>query len=42
MTLGGEWVVRGALAIIEIVGVSESLIGLTVVTIGTSAPELAA
>jgi cation:H+ antiporter len=42
LTLGGECVVRGALAIIEIVGVSESLIGLTVVAIGTSAPELAA
>jgi cation:H+ antiporter len=41
LTLGGEWVVGGALEIIEIVGVSESLIGLTVVAIGTSAPEFA-
>jgi len=40
--LGGEWVVRGALAIIQSLGVSESLVGLTVVALGTSAPELAA
>lgn len=31
----------GALAIIESVGVSESFVGLTVVALGTSAPELA-
>jgi cation:H+ antiporter len=42
LALGGEWVVRGALAIIESIGVSESLVGLTVVALGTSAPELAA
>jgi cation:H+ antiporter len=42
LCLGGEWVVRGALALIADLGVSESLVGLTVVAIGTSAPELAA
>jgi len=42
LCLGGEWVVRGALAMIADLGVSESLVGLTVVAIGTSAPELAA
>ena len=42
LCLGGEWVVRGALAMIADLGVSESLVGLTVVAIGTSTPELAA
>ena len=41
LALGGEWVVRGALAIVENAGVSESLVGLTVLALGTSAPELA-
>ena len=35
-------VVRGALGIVESLGVSESLVGLTVVALGTSSPELAA
>ena len=42
LAVGGEWVVSGALAIVEDMGVSESLVGLTVVALGTSAPELAA
>jgi cation:H+ antiporter len=42
LALGGEWVVGGALEIVGRFGVSESFIGLTVVAIGTSAPELAA
>jgi len=42
LTLGGEWVVRGALSIVATLGVSESLVGLTIVAIGTSTPELAA
>ena len=42
MALGGDWVVRGALEMVADIGVSESLVGLTVVALGTSAPELAA
>ena len=42
LALGGEWVVRGALEIVASLGVSESLVGLTVVAVGTSLPELAA
>ena len=42
LALGGEMVVRGALGIVESLGVSESLVGLTVVALGTSSPELAA
>ncbi len=42
LALGGEFVVRGALSIAEVAGVSESFVGLTIVAMGTSAPELAA
>ncbi|MER2996962.1 calcium/sodium antiporter [Pontibacter populi] len=38
--LGGKWVVDGAVSIATAVGLSESFIGLTVVAIGTSLPEL--
>jgi cation:H+ antiporter len=41
LVLGGKWIVDGAVAIAEIFNVSQSLIGLTVVAIGTSLPELA-
>lgn len=37
---GGEALVRGAVALAKRVGLSELLIGLTVVALGTSAPEL--
>ena len=37
---GGELVVRGAVSLATSVGVSEKLIGLTIVAIGTSLPEL--
>jgi cation:H+ antiporter len=37
---GGEWVVEGAVKLASILGMSESVIGLTVVAIGTSLPEL--
>ena len=37
---GGKWIVDGAILIAQTVGLSESFIGLTVVAIGTSLPEL--
>ena len=37
---GGQWVVEGAIDLAGIFGMSESFIGLTVVAIGTSLPEL--
>jgi len=40
LALGGKWVVDGALGLSEQLGVSESFVGLTVVAIGTSVPEL--
>jgi len=39
---GGDWVVRGAVGIATTFGVSDALIGLTVVAVGTSTPELIA
>lgn len=41
LTLGGQWIVDGAIKIASRFGMSESLIGLTIVAIGTSLPELA-
>ena len=41
LVLGGNWIVNGAVTIASQFGVSEYLIGLTVVAIGTSLPELA-
>ncbi|KKP59017.1 MAG: Na+/Ca+ antiporter, CaCA family [Candidatus Moranbacteria bacterium GW2011_GWF1_34_10] len=41
LVLGGKWIVDGATQIAQLLGVSQSLIGLTVVAIGTSLPELA-
>jgi len=41
LTLGGKWIVDGAIVITQNLGMSESLIGLTVVAVGTSLPELA-
>mgnify|MGYP005749862833 FL=1 len=38
--LGGKWVVDGAVSMAQSLGFSESFIGLTVVAIGTSLPEL--
>jgi cation:H+ antiporter len=40
IVLGAEFLVRGAVAGAQALGVSEAVIGLTVVAIGTSAPEL--
>jgi cation:H+ antiporter len=41
VVLGADWLVTGAVEIAEAFGVSDTLIGLTVVAIGTSLPELA-
>ena len=42
LVVGGNWVVSGAVQIARMVGVSDKLIGLTIVAVGTSLPELAA
>lgn len=41
LTLGGRWIVDGAVTFATQFGMSESLIGLTIVAVGTSLPELA-
>lgn len=41
LSVGGNWIVGAAVRIAQRLGVSESLIGLTVVAVGTSLPELA-
>lgn len=41
LVIGGRWLVNGATEIATAAGLSEALIGLTVVAIGTSLPELA-
>jgi len=40
LTLGGKWIVDSAIVIATSLGVSQSLIGLTIVAVGTSLPEL--
>ncbi|MCB1691180.1 MAG: calcium/sodium antiporter [Pseudomonadales bacterium] len=40
--LGGEWVVSGAIGLAHRLGIDDALIGLTVVAVGTSMPELVA
>ncbi|KKW33051.1 MAG: Na+/Ca+ antiporter, CaCA family [Candidatus Uhrbacteria bacterium GW2011_GWA2_52_8d] len=40
LVLGGQFVVTGATAIALVLGISENLIGLTIVAVGTSLPEL--
>jgi len=37
---GGDWVVNGSTEIARLFGISESVIGLTIVAVGTSLPEL--
>jgi len=39
--LGSQWLVNGAIALAQLFGISELIIGLTIVSIGTSLPELA-
>lgn len=41
MTVGGDVALTGAISIADTIGMSERVIGLTVVAIGTSLPELA-
>ena len=41
LTLGGKWIVDAAVALATTLGVSEALVGLTIVAVGTSLPELA-
>jgi cation:H+ antiporter len=41
LALGGKWIVDGATHIALALGVSQSLVGLTIVAVGTSLPELA-
>jgi len=40
IVLGSDWLVDGAVSLARSMGVSEALIGLTIVAIGTSSPEL--
>ena len=41
VVVGADWLVRGAVDVARAAGLSETLIGLTLVAIGTSLPELA-
>ncbi len=41
LVLGGKWIVDGAVVIAGNLGMSEALISLTIIAIGTSLPELA-
>jgi len=41
LALGGKWIVDGAVHLAETLGMSEALVGLTIVAVGTSLPELA-
>ncbi len=41
LVIGGKWIVDGAVQIAEFFNLSQSLIGLTIVAVGTSLPELA-
>lgn len=41
LILGGKWIVDGAVSIAGFLGMSEAVISLTIIAIGTSLPELA-
>lgn len=41
LSLGGKWIVDGAVVMALKLGLSQSLVGLTIVAVGTSLPELA-
>jgi len=40
LVIGSDWMVTGAVEIATAIGVSEAVIGLTIVALGTSAPEI--
>jgi cation:H+ antiporter len=42
LTFGARWIVDGAVAFARALGISELVIGLTIIAIGTSLPEIAA
>ncbi len=42
LAAGGHWLVEGAIYIASFLGVSEAVIGMTVIAIGTSLPEITA
>ena len=42
LTVGSDLLIRGAVAIAEAMGLAEVIVGMTVVTLGTTAPELSA
>ena len=42
LVIGSQWLVNGAVALAKSLGVSELIIGLTVIAVGTSLPEIAA
>jgi cation:H+ antiporter len=41
LVLGARWLITGAVALAEWLGVSELIIGLTIIAVGTSLPEIA-
>lgn len=41
LVIGGKWIVDGAVMFATSLGISEALVGLTIVAVGTSLPELA-
>jgi cation:H+ antiporter len=41
LCFGGDWIVEGAVNLAVKLGISQSVVGLTIVAIGTSLPELA-
>jgi len=41
LVLGARWLVNGAVAMARLLGVNELIVGLTVVAVGTSLPEIA-
>ncbi len=41
LVIGAEWTVQGAVSLAQQLGISEAVIGLTLIAVGTSLPELA-
>jgi cation:H+ antiporter len=41
LVVGSNWLINGAVAVAELLGVSKLVIGLTIVAVGTSLPEIA-